>query len=148
MRLLLLGMLFVSATSALANGEGDQTTFEGVSGYAAGQGCSGGQEGGDESASGVRPSLHTVENPGDGWAMAAVALPLYKKIKGCEGMVNGVKVKVMDTCPACVKNGKIDINHSKCSQMNDSNYFHKITVSWSNCRMNVRGRHGEVRTDN
>lgn len=135
-------LLFISLF-AFANAGEDETVFQGVSGYAAGQKCAGGLEGGDESASGVRPSQHTVENPGDGWAMAAVSPALFRKLKGCEGMVNGVKVKVMDTCPACSRNGKIDINHSKCSQMNSSNAGRTV-VKWTNCQVNVKGRHGKV----
>ena len=117
----------------------DQTTFKGVSGYAAGKGCTGGNEGQDESASGVKPSLHTVEKPGDGWAMAAVSVDYYvnKKLKGCEGVVNGVKVKVMDTCPACARSGKIDINHSECSRMDSSNAG-PTTVSWTNCKVDKK----------
>ena len=117
----------------------DQTTFKGVSGYAAGKACAGGMEGKDESASGVKPSLHTVEKPGDGWAMAAVSRDYYvnKKLKGCEGVVNGVKVKVMDTCPECADNGKIDINHSECSQMDSSNAG-STTVSWTNCKVDKK----------
>jgi hypothetical protein len=93
------------------------------------------------------PSQHSVEKPGGGWAMAAVAVKLWGKLKGCEATYKGQKIKVMDTCRDCKKNGKIDINHNACDKMDSSNAGRTV-LSWTNCNPNLKYKHPEKKTKN
>ncbi|HEY8280093.1 MAG TPA: hypothetical protein VIH99_10745 [Bdellovibrionota bacterium] len=98
---------------------GDQTSTK-LTAYSADDKCDPETGGGNESAGGPKPLDHTWEKPGGGWVMAAVCgtkgnTALFNKMKGCTGKVKGKTIKVMDTCPACCKEGglkHIDISHT------------------------------------